>query len=426
MTKLFDDLQWRGLVHSITSPELPALLDGGSLTAYIGFDPTADSLTIGNLLQIVNLMRLQRNGHQPIALAGGGTGMIGDPGGKSEERQLLTMEQLKANVEGIRLQLERFLDFSGEHRALLLDNGDWLWSIGLLEFLRDVGKHFTVNQMVAKESVKARLENREQGISFTEFSYMLLQSYDFLHLLDHYDCRLQLGASDQWGNITMGVDLIRRVRSAEAFGLVTPLVLKADGTKFGKSETGNLWLDPKRTSPYALFQAMIRVEDTLVGQYLRFYTFLPHERIEELDRATAEHPERREAQRVLAREVTALVHGPDEADGAERAAAALFSEAIAELDERMLLDVFADAPSTTIARSRLDGAGLPLVDALAETRLCGSKGDARRTVEQGGAYVNNRQVRDVAGVVTAGDLLHDRYVVLRRGKRDHHLLRFTG
>ncbi|MDQ1395713.1 MAG: tyrosyl-tRNA synthetase [Acidimicrobiaceae bacterium] len=415
MGQLYDDLEWRGLVHSVTSPDLARLLDDEPLVAYIGFDPTSDSLTLGNLLQIVMLMRLQRGGHRPIALAGGGTGMIGDPGGKSEERQLLTMEQLKANLEAIRAQLERFLDFS-PGGAQLVDNGDWLWSVKLLEFLRDIGKHFTVNTMIAKESVKERLQNREQGISYTEFSYMLLQAYDFLQLYDNHGCRLQLGASDQWGNITMGVDLIRRLRGTQAYGLVTPLVLKADGTKFGKSESGNLWLDARRTSPYQLYQAMVRVEDQMVGQYLRYYTFLDHERIEELDRSTEERPHLREAQRELARQVTALVHGPEAAAGAERAAGVLFTEAIAELDEPTLLDAMTEAPSVDIGHSA------SLVEALVAARLASSNGDALRSLKGRGIYVNNVQ-QSADRAIGSGDLLHGRYVVLRKGKKDYALLR---
>ncbi|MDP9072346.1 MAG: tyrosine--tRNA ligase [Actinomycetota bacterium] len=422
MTTLFEELSWRGLVHQVTDQELAKLLDHDVLTVYVGFDPTASSLGLGNLLQLCTLRRLQQAGHRPVALAGGGTGMIGDPGGKSEERPLLDAEQLRANLAGIRSQLERFLDFDAG--ALLLDNGAWLWELGLLEFLRDIGKHVTVNTMMAKESVRARLDQREHGISFTEFTYMLLQAYDFLHLFDAHGCRLQVGGSDQWGNIVMGVDLIRRMRGEQAYGLTTPLVVKADGTKFGKTEAGNVWLDPELTSPYQLFQVLLRADDAVVGRYLRYFTWLDRERIEQLDAATASHPERREAQRALAREVTALVHGQEEAARAEAAAAVLFSEEVAGLDERTLLEVFADAPSTTMARSALEGEGLPLVDALAATGLAPSRSAARHTVEQGGGYVNNRRELALDRRLSPDDLLHDRYLVLRKGKRDHHLLRF--
>jgi tyrosyl-tRNA synthetase len=419
MSVLSEELQWRGLIHQVTDDDLLKLLDTESLTAYIGFDPTADSLHVGNLLQLCNLRRVQEAGHRPIALAGGGTGMIGDPGGKSEERNLLSADDLARNLAAIHGQLERFLDFS-DGRALLVNNGDWLWDVKLLDFLRDIGKHFTVNQMVGKESVKSRFEGREQGISYTEFSYMLLQAFDFLQLFDQHGCRLQLGGSDQWGNITMGVDLIRRLRGESSYGLTSPLVLKADGTKFGKSESGTVWLDAGKTSPYRFFQFFINSEDAVVGSYLRFFTWLSRSEIEALDAETAEHPERRAAQRALAREVTALVHGRDEADRAERAAAALFSEEIAALDESTLLDVFAEAPSADAS-----SASAPtLVGALVATGLAKSNGEARRTVEQGGAYINNVQAREDRSLDPATDALHGRYVVLRKGKKSFALLRF--
>ena len=300
MARLTEDLRFRGLVHQMTDPGLGDHLDGDPLTVYSGFDPTADSLHVGHLLQVCTLRRLQLAGHRPIALAGGGTGFIGDPGGKSEERSLLSEEALAANLEGIRGQLGRFLDFgvdAGPSRALLLNNADWLAPMTLFDFLRGIGKHFTVNQMVAKDSVKARLEREGQGISFTEFSYMLLQAYDFLHLYDTEGCTLQIGGSDQWGNITMGIELIRKLRRAESWGLTSPLVVKADGTKFGKTETGTVWLDARRTSPYQLYQFFIRSEDAVVGSYLRYFTFLDHQALLDLDRATADHPERREAPR---------------------------------------------------------------------------------------------------------------------------------
>ncbi len=422
---MFEDLEFRGLVSQVTDPSLPDRLAAESLTVYIGFDPTADSLHVGSLLPILLLRRLQLAGHRPIALAGGGTGLIGDPSGKETERALLTDAQVEANVAGVRAQLERFLDFSpGPTQAVVADNREWLGSLGLLEFLRDVGKHFTVNQMIAKESVRARLGEREQGISFTEFSYMLLQAYDFLHLFDAYGCRLQMGGSDQWGNITLGIDLIRRLRGTEAFGLTSPLLLKPDGTKYGKSESGTVWLDPARTSPYQLFQFLLRSDDAMVGPLLRWYTFLPHERILELDVEVAEHPERREAQRVLAREVTGFVHGEQEAAKAERAAGVLFSEEVAALDEATLIAVFGDAPSSSRSRSDLDGDGLALLDALRDSGLVSSLSAARKAVAQGGAYVNNRREADVERRLGPGDLIAGRYVVLRRGKRDHHLLSF--
>ncbi len=427
MGALFEDLRFRGLIHQVTDPAVERRLEEGSVTLYNGFDPTADSLHVGHLLQLCTLRRFQLAGHRPIALAGGGTGFVGDPGGKSEERNLLSADELAANVGAIRGQLTRFLDFEtvpGDGGAILADNAEWLAPMPLFDFLRDVGKHFTVNQMVAKESVRARLERDGQGISYTEFSYMLLQALDFLHLFDTFGCRLQLGGSDQWGNITMGIDLVRKVRQAEVWGLTSPLVVKADGTKFGKTERGAVWLDRARTSPYRLSQFFVQSEDAVVGAYLRYFTFLSAEEIEALDRETAEHPERRSAQRVLARQVVTLVHGEDEALRAERAAAALFGEEIAGLDEGTLLDVLDDAPSTTMPRSSLDGKGVPLVELLVATGLLPSRGRARTTVEQGGAYVNNRRARDPDHLVVRDDLVAGRYVVLRRGKRDHHLVRF--
>ena len=426
MSPCFDDLQWRHLVHQVTDPALAGQLERGGLTVYGGFDPSADSLHVGNLVLILMLRRLQEAGHRPVALAGGGTGLVGDPGGKTEERDLADRERTVANVTAIRAQLERLLDFEGgpgRPAATVVNNLDWLSGLSLLEFLRDVGKHFTVNQMMAKESVRGRLEGREQGISYAEFSYMLLQAYDFLHLFDTLVCRLQIGGSDQWGNITMGVDLVRRLRGEQVFGLTTPLVVKADGTKFGKTEEGTVWLDPARTSPYAFYQYFVRTPDADVGLFLRYFTFLERSRIDELDREVAERPERQAAQRALAREVTTLVHGEPEARRAERAAAALFGQQVAELDERSLLEVFADAPGSEAPRSLLEGAGWPLVDALRAAGLAQSNKAARDLISGGGAYLNDGQERDQDRHLTKADLLHDRYLVLRKGKRSYHLVR---
>ena len=427
MATLTKDLEFRGLIHQVTDPSLPVLLDSGYLVAYIGFDPTADSLHVGHLLQLCNLRRLQMGGHRPIAVAGGGTAVVGDPGGRSEERSMLDDEQIKRNLEGILPQLEKLLDFStgaGKSQALLVNNGDWLQPVGLLEFLREVGKHFSVNQMVTKESVKARLERPDQGISFTEFSYMLLQAYDFLHLFDSFECRLQLGGSDQWGNITMGIELIRKLRRVEAYGLTTPLVLKPDGTKFGKTATGTVWLDARRTSPYQFFQYFLRVEDSVVCDYLRRLTFLDHDAIRQLDVLTADKPGERQAQRALAREMCKMMHGAAETERAEKASAALFSEEISTLDEETLLQVFAEVPTTVMSRSLLDDSGLPVLNALVEVGLCASRNQARTAIEQGGAYVNNRRVESTEATLRREDLLQDRYVVLRRGRRDYHLVRF--
>lgn len=423
--RLADDWKFRGLVYQATDPAILDQLSVGGVTAYIGFDPTASSLHIGNLLQLCNLRRLQEAGNRPIALAGGGTGLIGDPSFKAAERALLTKDQLAANLEGISAQLGRFLDFSpsaGSSRALLLDNADWLTTISLTDFLRDVGKHFTVNQMIAKESVRSRLEREDVGISYTEFSYMLLQAYDFLRLhLDH-GCTLQLGGSDQWGNITAGAELVRKETGHAAFGLTSPLITRSDGQKFGKSESGNdrVWLDPQRTSPFAFHQFFLNVDDELAPKLLKYFTFLDHDTICELEEATVRSPQERRAQRALAHAVVALVHGEDAARQAERAGEALFSEEIAELDEATLLDATADAPHSQWSRSEIE-AGVDPVDLLVRCELASSKGEARRFVEQGGVYVNN--VRVEAGErVSLERALHGRYLVVRRGRRQLHLV----
>jgi tyrosyl-tRNA synthetase len=418
---LSEDLTFRGLIHQMTDADLPKRFDQPGLTIYAGFDPSADSLHVGNLMQLCTLRRFQDAGHRPISLAGGGTGMIGDPGGKQDERPLLDLQTIEGYLEGIRPQLGQFLDM--EH-ALLLNNADWLSRLSTLEYLRDVGKYFTVNQMVAKESVKSRFDRPDQGISYTEFSYMLLQAYDFLRLhLDH-GCDIQFGGSDQWGNITMGVDFIRKVCGDEVWGFSTPLIVKADGTKYGKTESGTVWLDPGRTSPFAMYQFFLNTRDEQVGELLRYLTFLPHEEITALDQQTAERPQRREAQRALARAVTALVHGDTEVAKCEEASAALFGEEIAELSEDMLLAVTEDAPTTPIPKAELLG-GLSLVESLERTGLATSKKDARRTVEQGGAYVNNVRQTDDERTFAADDLLHDRYLVLRKGRKEVHIVQAT-
>lgn len=421
MAALYEDLRWRGLIHQATDEEtLAKRLDHDRLVAYIGFDPSAGSLHVGHLQQLITLRRFQAAGHQAIGLVGGGTGMIGDPSGKSEERNLLSAEELDANRNAIRGQVTRLLDVEGADAALVVDNAEWLGSARLLEFLRDVGKYFSVNEMIRKDSVRNRLEGREQSLSFTEFSYMLLQSWDFVQLHDRYGCELQLGGSDQWGNITEGVDLIRRLRGATAYGLTSPLVTKADGTKFGKTESGAVWLDPARTSPYAFYQFWLRTPDPDTGPYLRRFTMLDRDRIEELEQALAEHPERREAQRALAAEMTAMVHGRDEADRAEAASAVLFTDKIAALDERTLEGALGDAPTTPIDRPQLAD-GLSIVDALRLSGLAGSNREARNFVSQGSIYVNGTRVGDDK-VLYSADALHGRWVVLRRGRANQHVL----
>jgi tyrosyl-tRNA synthetase len=425
---LADDLAFRGLIQQVTTPTLPALVDHGGLVVYCGFDATGTSLHIGSLLQMCTLRRFQRAGHRVVPLVGGITGFIGDPTGRTDERALQSADELAANVAGVRAQLEAFFDVSDHDgpAATVLDNSAWLGTMDLVSFLRDVGKHFTVNQMIAKESVRARLERAETGISYTEFSYMLLQAYDFLRLHLDLGCTLQIGGSDQWGNITAGVELVRRVCREEVHGLTGPLVLKADGTKFGKSESVGVWLDPARTSPYRLYQHFVNVEDELAGTYLRYFSFRPAEEILALETEAAERPAARRAQRALAMDVVTLVHGAEEAERARRASDALFGDALDTLDETTFVEVIDDAPSSVVTREALDAGSALLVSVLVATGLCSSMSDARRTIEQGGVYVNNQRVRDGARVLSGADLLHDRYVVLRRGARNYHVLRVGG
>lgn len=418
-----EELAWRGLLQQQSDEKLGEILRREPMTLYCGFDPTADSLHVGSLLQVLGLMRAQRAGHRPIAVVGGATGMVGDPSGKTEERKLLDLDQLERNVAGIRAVLGRFLDF-GKGGALLENNYDWFKDVGYLEFLRKVGKLVSVNMMLGKESVRARLEGREHGISYTEFSYMLMQAYDFVVLYAKHGCRLQLGGSDQWGNITLGIDLIRRMHQAEAYGLTQPLVTTSAGTKFGKTEKGAVWLTTDRTSPYELYQFFIQTEDRDVGRFLRFYTFLDERRIVELEETVKTAPEKREAQRVLAREVTTLVHGAQEAAKAEEAAQALFQKGLDALDGEGIERLFKDAPSSQQSMSILD-AGAAIVDVLVQAAVCPSRGAARRDIEGGGIYVNDQRVEDVGRTLTRADLLAGRYVVLRKGKRSYHLVRFA-
>jgi len=422
MPDLLDDLHQRGLIEAITDEAgLRRLIAAGPVTCYAGFDPTADSLHVGHLMAIVTLMRFQRAGHRPIAVVGGATGMIGDPSGKSEERNLLTLEQVEANMDGIRAQLEHFLDFgTPETGAIIVNNYDWLGSWSIIDFLRDVGKHFPLGYMLGKESVRKRVE---AGISFTEFSYMLLQAVDFAWLLREYDCRLQLGGGDQWGNITAGVEYIRRSTGETAYGMTTPLILTASGVKFGKTEAGAVWLSAERTSPYQFYQYWINSDDRDVVRLLNYFTFLPHERIAELAAAVAEHPERREAQRVLAEEMTNLVHGPEALRAAQQASAVLFGGEVRGLGDQVLREVFGEAPSTVLPRERLR-AGIPIVDLLAETGITSSKGEARNLIRGGGAYLNNERVMDESRTVTPADLAGESVLVLRSGKKKYHLVRF--
>ena len=421
MNDLFHELEWRGLVYDSTQGTQD-LLARERVAAYSGFDPTASSLHVGHLLPMMTLARLQRAGHSPIALVGGGTGLIGDPSGKSAERTLLSEEDVKANVRGIRAQLEKCLDFDApSNPARLVDNAEWLTVMTAMEFLRDVGKYFTINYLLAKESVKRRIES-EEGISYTEFSYSLLQAYDFLVLHDRFNCRLQIGGSDQWGNIVAGTDLIRKLRATQAHGLVTPLLTTSSGTKFGKTESGTVWLDPERTSPFRFYQFWLNSEDRDVVTYLKFFTFRSQEEILELERETREHPERREAQRELARDVTAMVHSPNHVARSERAASVLFGGSLADAAVEDILTVFEDAPSVSVPAASLES-GIGAAELAVTAGLAASKGEAGRLIKQGGLYVNDRRLNDERGQVTMADAIGRVVIVLRKGQRERRIVR---
>lgn len=424
---LFEELRWRGLVHQVTHPELEALLAAERVTLYCGFDPTATSLHIGGLLPVIALRHFQLAGHRPIVLVGGATGMIGDPSGKSEERQLQGADQIAANVAGIRAQLARFLDFDGPNGAVLVNNHDWTAPMTLIAFLRDIGKHFSVNAMLQRDSVRQRLADRDQGISYTEFSYMLLQAHDFLHLYDAHGCRLQIGGSDQWGNIVSGMDLTRRLRDgAQTFGMTLPLLTRADGQKFGKSESGNVWLDPARTSPYKMYQFLLNQADADTPKLLRFLTFLPRAEIEALEAALAAAPERREAQRRLAEEVVRFVHGDAALANAEAATRAMFGGPLDGLDEATLEDIFAEMPRSEVPLAALDGSR-SVIDLLADpgVGVFQSKGEGRKLIQNGGLYLNNERVADANAPVTRECLTAGAISVVRKGKKQYHLLRFV-
>ena len=422
---LYDEFLWRGMLHEAT-PDLQRILAEEKLTAYIGFDPSAASLHVGSLLPVMGLARLQRFGHTPIAIAGGGTGLIGDPSGKTKERQLLTPAQVEENLVGIKEQLSRFLDFDApSNPARIINNADWLAPISMMEFLRDVGKYFTVNSLLAKEAIKRRLET-DEGISFTEFSYPLLQAYDYLVLYDRHSCTLQMGGSDQWGNILAGIDLIRRLRSVRAHGLVFPLVTTSAGVKFGKTEAGAVWLDPKLTSPYRFYQFWLNTDDRDAIIYLKFFTWLSQSEIDELAETVRTEPEKRRAQRELARHVTALVHGETELEKALRASDVLFGKEISGLGVQEILDIFADVPSTELERSKLEGDGFTIVDALVVSALAPSKGEAKRLVQGGGVCMNNRRVSDARQTISGSELIDGQVLVLRKGAKHYHVIKVTG
>ena len=420
---LLAEFETRGLVHQATdAATLRGWLGTAGRRVYAGFDPTADSLHVGHLVALVLLRRVARAGHEPVALVGGATGMIGDPSGRSEERNLLSEEQLAANIAGVGRQIRAVLADAGG-RVHVVDNADWMRGVGYLAFLRDVGKHVPLAQMLGKDSVKGRLE-REGGISYTEFSYMLLQAWDFVHLSDTLDCRVQIGGSDQWGNITAGIELGRRLRGRDLHGITCPLLTKADGTKMGKTASGAVWLDPQRTSPYRFYQYWINLDDADAGRCLLRLTELPLDEIHDLDTKRIANPGARDSQRRLAEELTRLVHGDAGLAAARQATEIFFGAEIASLDDTTLAEIFADVPSREFVRGSLDGEGLPLVEALEATGLAQSRGAARRTIEQGGAYVNNRRVTDVAHRLTARDLAGSATLVLRSGKKSYALVRF--
>jgi tyrosyl-tRNA synthetase len=420
MTSVFNTLEQRGFVAQSSDPGLPDLLAKQKLTVYAGFDPTADSLHLGHVVPIMALAHFQRAGHRALLIVGGATGMIGDPSGKSEERNLLTAEQIAHNVRAVRQQMEHFLDFAGPNAAKVLDNYDWIGRMSFIDWLREVGKHFSLGAMLAKESVKRRLEG-EQGISYTEFSYMTLQAYDFLHLFDAEHCTLQIGGTDQWGNITAGIDLIRRQRQAPAYGLTLPLITTSAGEKFGKTAGNAVWLDPARTSVWDFYQYLVRQEDRDVVRFLKLYTFLPLEQIADLERAVRERPEKREAQKALAFEVTKLVHGEAAAREIVHAADVVYHSEIKGISDATLAAVFASVPSTVLGRAELE-AGIDLPTALARTGLASSKGEARRLLQSGGVYVNNvRQGPDAR--LGLHSLASESFIVLRSGKKNYHLVR---
>jgi tyrosyl-tRNA synthetase len=425
---ILDDLTWRGLVADMAHrEELERLLAPGAppITLYVGFDPTADSLHLGHLIGLLILRRFQQAGHRPIALAGGATGMIGDPSGKSAERNLLSPEALEANIAGIRGQLAKLLDFETKtNPALLVNNADWVRPISILDFLRDIGKHFSVNAMMAKDSVKSRMEG-PSGISFTEFSYSLLQAYDFLHLFNTHNCVLQAGGADQWGNITAGIDLIRRKNEKIACGLTTPLLTKTDGTKFGKTEGGAVWLSSEKTSVYRFYQFLIQVEDAQVIQLLKYFTFLPQEEIVALEEQHKATPERRDAHKKLALELTGLVHGETATTDAIRASEILFGGSLEGITEAQFNEVIAEVPNVTLSRDLLGQPGAALPEILLASSLSPSKSQGRKDVGLGGVYVNNVRATEAKTILDTEQLLFGKFILLRKGKRNYALTRWV-
>jgi len=421
---LLADLEFRGQLYQQTDAEGLKKHLATPRKVYAGFDPTRNSLTIGNLVQILLLRRFQAAGHTPVVVMGGGTGMIGDPSGKEAERQILTPEQVALNVAGQRVSFERLLNFSGPNAAELVNNADWLGKLGFIEALRDIGKHFSVNMMIQKESVRERLHNRDQGISYTEFSYMLLQAYDFSYLLQHHAVTVQAAGSDQWGNIVAGVDLIRRTQQREAFGLTTPLVTKADGGKFGKTESGAIWLATELTSPYAFYQFWVNAADADVAKFLRTFTFFSHEEIVHLEAEHAANPGARAAHRALAQHMTELLHGSEGVAQAQKATEALFSGHVAELTPASIADLFGSAPSIALSKAKLAGEGYPAVDLLVEGGIVKSKREAREFLSNSAILINGRSP-GAEERVKADWLLHGEVLLIRRGKKLWHVVRFS-
>jgi tyrosyl-tRNA synthetase len=422
--KILEELQWRGLMADCTdTAELTKRVSAGPITLYAGFDPTADSLHIGNLVPLLGLRRFQLFGHHPIPLAGGATGSIGDPSGKAEERQLLTKEVLSNNLAKVKVQLSRIVDFETKtNPARLMDNATWTDPVRYLEFLRDIGKHFSVNQMVAKESVRARMEDREVGISYTEFSYMLLQAFDFYVLCRDFNCELQIGGSDQWGNITAGIDLTRKKLSRTVYGLTLPLITNADGSKFGKTVAGAIWLDPARTSVYRFYQYWIQTDDRDVIRYLKFFTFHTQEEIAALEQQHTANPGARVAHKALAKAVTDLVHGQSATAEAMRASEILFGGELSGIAESTFNEIVGEVPTKEIGKAELDGIGKPLVELLVHSGLCPSKGQARKDIEGGGVYVNNMRSPNAQQTVGTNELLFGKHLLLRKGKRNYVVL----
>jgi tyrosyl-tRNA synthetase len=424
MTRILEELNWRGLVDNTTDEEALDKRLGNPTTLYCGFDPTADSLHVGNLVPLLGLRRFQLLGHSPIALAGGATGSIGDPSGKSAERQLLTREILSDNIAKVKGQLARLLDFESDvNPARLLDNADWTAGISFLDFLRDIGKHFSVNMMVSKESVRARMEDRETGISYTEFSYMLLQAFDFYHLRNEFECELQIGGSDQWGNITAGIELSRKKLSKTVYGITLPLITNSDGSKFGKTAAGAIWLDPAKTSVYRFYQFWIRTDDRDAIRYLKYFTFLSQQEIAELESQHAEAPERRSAQKALAKTMTTMIHGQEATDEALKASQILFGGNLEGITEATFSDIINEIPSVVIPKSNLSN-DYTLVDLVVEAKLCPSKGQARKDIAGGGINLNNMRQQDTMMTVNAEHLLFERFILLRKGKKNYLLASF--